>query len=570
MRSKNKLDQDDKSIGIFEMTGCKGCEIAVSNQKEQIREIAKIITFPMESNEINVERMDIALVEGQVASHEDLDLLRDIREKAKYLVAIGTCATEGNYPEAVDEYGVERSIEEMEVGSESNFTPLEESGCLEDFVEVDYYIRGCPVREKELIQFLEKFKNKNFHKNENLQLPLLTEDKEINLQSSAITYDPNKCILCRRCVNVCNEIMDVNAIGISDRGPEANVSTPFEKNLEDSGCIYCGQCVENCPVGAFDVNSSVRNVLELLDKENTVVIVDPVSLVSIGEVHQSLESGLNRILSKLISAFRELGADKVLDYSSYLQLSAVGQAELLENGEKIISSWCPSSRLFIEKNLTDLQKYLFEETFPESLLSKRLNSEHGKEGFNTILISPCIAQKRNDLIDTVISPREISQLLGAKNIWLDTYTKSDDFDGDLKPRSRKMLPGRDDFAYTPYILKILDKLSSSDSKNIVDSEILGKNVKEYTLRAEGNSYSGLVVEELARTKDYLKNGEFDIIELIPCPGGCVTGGGQFPTSSFDDVEVRFEKLEKLNKRVKPSKSSFSDLIEDYKNIMEGS
>lgn len=568
------MKQKDKKIGIFEMTGCEGCEIAVSNQEGQIQELAKISSFPMKTNETEVKRMDIALIEGQVGCQEDLDLLEKIREKAKYLVAIGTCATEGNYPEAVNEYGVESDIEREELGKKSEFNLLEKPGSLEDFVEVDYYLRGCPVREKELLQFLEKFGERNFQKNDDLQLPFLSEKQELDLKSDVISYNPNKCILCRRCVRVCNESMGVHAIGMSDRGPEANVSTPFGESLDETECIYCGQCIENCPVGAFDVSSSVKDALDILEKENekTIIVVDPVSLVSLGNVISSFENDLDIGLSKMINALRDMGADEVLDYSSFLQLSAVAQAELLEDEEKIVSSWCPSGRFFVQEGLSEVENSLFDETFPENILLSYVQSEHGEENVNIILISPCVAQKKDDLIDVVITPRKIPQFLGAKNIWLDAYPNTEaDFDEGLVPRSRKMLQGQDNIAFSPHVLKIVSKLDSPDSESSINSTILENNVKEYTLEVGDNSYKGLVVREPSKARQYFEGDEdFDIIEVIPCPAGCATGGGQFPTSSVSDVESRFEKLEELNERVKPSKNSFVDLVEDYKNLSGGS
>ncbi len=568
----NKQSEAKRKIGIFEMTGCQGCEIAISNQEEQIQKIANILSFPMKTNEKNLERMDLALVEGQIASYEDLDFLKKIREKTKYLVAVGTCATEGNFPEAVVEYGKARDVERRKLLGDSDFTPLEDIGSLDDFVEVDYYLRGCPVREEELLQFLEKFVEENFQKNEDLRLPFLGEKQELNLQSDSIKYNPNKCILCRRCEKVCNDVMDVHAIGMVDRGPEANVSTPFGESLDESGCIYCGQCVENCPVGAFDVKSSLNETMKLLesDEKKNIVVLDTISIVSLDNVFSSYEENPPLLLSKLISALKEIGADEVWDYSPYLQLSAVAQAKLLNNNEKIVSSWCPSARYFSEYNFSESENVVHEETSPENILSQHILSNFGEESVNIILISPCIAQKEKNFADAVITPREIPQLLGRKDIWLETYyKKSEDFDNDLAPWSRKMLQGYENISYSPYILKIADKLNDSNAEVSLNSEVLEEDVEKYHLEGENSSYTGLVIRRLSKAEKFLsEKHDYDIIEMIPCPYGCITGGGQFPTSSTEDVEGRFEKLEELNNRVKPSKSSFRKLIEAYKDFSE--
>lgn len=555
--------------GIYELTTCEGGQVVIHNCKDQLQDIVELESFSP-TTDSKMGKMDIALVEGQVSNQEDLELLNRIRENSKYLVALGTCACEGEIQAAAKEYGVERNNEEthLDVGAKS--VPLDEPGSLEKFVEVDYYIRGCPARSENILYFMNKFADEGINKNEQLRFPVLKPSKKLDLQS-VIELDQDKCILCRGCDNVCNEVLGIHAIGASNRGAEAKISTPFDVALDETNCIYCGQCIATCPVGAFDIRSSVETAIEILEDNTSpvVAVIDPVSLPSVAESSLIAEKNIGVISKKLISALKNNGVNKVINFLPYKFFSSVAQAKSInEKDEPVFTSWCPSARSYLENLYPRYKKYLQEKASPEALLFKYIENHYDMEKPEILLVTPCISQKKNNRFDAVLTSREIIRLFSSKDIWLDMFSpKGVSFDNDLGIGEKRFIDNN--YVFTPLIMKIAYQLRFGNLESSLTTSSPEEGVYEYTLQRDEESLNGLVIKRLSKSKTYLKEdiSQRDVIEMIPCPEGCITGGGQYPTTSKKVIEDRKKSFRTFGETSSETEL-IPELIDAYSQLKE--
>lgn len=555
-------------IGIFGLTTCVGDQIVISNCKDQLQDIVDIVSFSAIKPDSSIKRMDIALVEGQVSSQEDLDLLKRIRENTKYLVALGTCACEGGVWAAIEEYGIKRSMEVMHLGFKARFTPLDEPGSLDEFVEVDYYIRGCPVRSEDILYLMNKFAEDGINKNEQLKFPVFKPSGKADSRS-IITLNRDKCILCRRCDYLCNEVLGIHAIGVSGRGSKAKISTPLDISLDETNCIYCGQCIASCPVGAFDVRSSVETALKILedDANFVVAVIDPVAVSSAVESSLIDQKNIGIISRKMISALKDMGADKVINFFPYEYFSAVAQAELVsKKNEVVFALWCSSARDYLKKFYPRYMKYVHEEISPEALLLKHVKNRYGKERLKILLMTPCISKKRNKGFDAVLMSKEIPFLFSAKDTWLDMYhSRGVSFDDDLGIRERYI--SSDDHAFNPLIMRIAYQMMFGNSEVTLTTKSLENGVFEYSLKGKGGSLSGLTIKRLSKSREYLKGkiSQYNMIEMITCPNGCMTGGGQYPTVSRRVVEDRIKRFRSYGEATSPTEL-IPEIIDAYSRL----
>ncbi len=569
--TRNEGKERKRNIGIFYLTECSGFQNVVSNFRDRFQKIVDVISdSPEESKKLNEGRINIALVAGQVTTQEDLDKLEKIRKNSKNLVAVGTCACEG-MPTAVEEYGTERNEEEKRINMKSETVTVSNPGPLSDFVEVDYFIRGCPPRGEDILYFTNKFDEEGVNKNEELEIPTIEYPNETDLDS-IITLDPEKCILCRRCITICNDILGVHAIGVSERGPSSRISTSFDMSLDETDCIYCGQCISNCSVGAFDNVSNVENSLEILEDESnyTVVVIDPVALSSAFSVISDEENSFKNLLKGMISILRDMGADKVLNYRAYENLSAIAHAEALEKSDgNMIVSFCPSGNDYIEEFHSEYENNIESNISPEAFLFQDLQ-DLDEEDLKVLFITPCLAQGKNQEFDSVLFARELPEFFRSQNLWVSNTIGADDsFDNDSDIGLVSPFDDDFDYAFSPYVLNIAHNIESSDSDIVSNLNSPEEGVIEYNLDGEGNTFSGLIVSKLSKIGKYLDSGkDYDIIELTPCPKGCLTGGGQNPTVSKNIADERRNILKELGLEQTPTIKSISRLRKFYQDKTE--
>ncbi len=263
---------------------------------------------------------------------------------------------------------------------------------------------------------------------------------EIDDKSPSIVRDFNKCILCRRCISTCKNIQDIGAIDCTERGFSSCISTFENKSLDDVNCTFCGQCIENCPVGALKEKDNTKVVWEKLKDEDTYVVVQtaPAVRVGIGEEF-GLPIGTN-VTKKMVTALKRLGFDKVFDTNTGADFTIMEEAtefiQRIKNGGVLpmATSCCPAWIRFIEMNYPELLEHISSCKSPHQMFGAIIKSYYAKKHnidpnkIFVVSVMPCIAKKfertREDMqgveglddVDAVITTRELARMIKQAHI----------------------------------------------------------------------------------------------------------------------------------------------------------
>ena len=396
-------------------------------------------------------------------------------------------------------------------------------------------------------------------------------DYHKDLSSASIVRDPDKCILCGRCVRVCEEVMDVSAIDYINRGSRSVIGTAFNKGLNVSSCVNCGQCILVCPTGALSERPHINEVQMALNDRDQMVIVQyaPAVTVSIAEEF-GLEPGadLNGLLN---AALRKIGFDRVFDTSFSADLTIMEEsAELIHRIQNngvlpMITSCCPAWIKFAEEFAHDMLPNLSTCKSPQQMLGAVIKSyiserEHkDPHQIYSVSVMPCVAKKfeaqRENMthrgitdVDAVLSTRELIQLIRLYGIEIDKL-EPQTADSPLGVRSSAgKLFGNTGGVMEAAIRTAYFKLTGKDLVSFRVPEIRGlKGRKETRIRIGDLELGVAVVSGLKNARlllDEIRNGRNDIhfIEVMACPGGCVAGGGQRVGCGESDILARMRTL----------------------------
>ena len=397
-----------------------------------------------------------------------------------------------------------------------------------------------------------------------------TEHKVDDL-SPSIVRDFNKCILCRRCVAACKNVQKIGAIDCINRGFESCISTVGDHSLNDVNCTFCGQCIEACPTGALHEKEMIDDVWVRLKDKDTYVIVQtaPAVRVALGEEF-GMEIGTN-VTGKMVTALKRLGFDKVFDTNTGADFTIMEEAnefiERFTNGGVLpmITSCSPGWVRYIEMNYPELLPHLSTCKSPHQMFGALLKTYYAqKENIDpkkiyVVSVMPCIAKKferqRNEMqnnglydVDAVITTRELSRMIKQANI---EFTKLEDTQFD-EPMGEATGAGAI-FGTTGGVMEAalrtaqdtltgedLDKIDftavrGGDGIKKADVNIAGKDIK--VVAASGLANAQKILEEIKKgTADY------QFVEIMACPGGCIMGGGQPIKSSKIRSKVDVRKL----------------------------
>jgi len=381
--------------------------------------------------------------------------------------------------------------------------------------------------------------------------------------SPSIVRDQNKCILCRRCANLCPYI-DVNG-----RGFKTIVSPAFQKSISATGCVSCGQCINACPVGAIREKDNTDRVWEALADNDRYVIVQtaPSVRAALGE-----EFGLpigSRVTGKMVSALKAMGFDKVFDTDTGADLTIMEEGtELinrLKNGGKLplITSCCPGWIKFCEQAMPAFIPNLSSCKSPHEMFGAVLKSYYAeKHGIDpakiiTVSIMPCTAKKfeaqRPELastgypdVDVVLTTRELARMIKTTGIQF-TELPDSNFDEPMGEASGAgVIFGATGGVMEAALRTVAEVLNGNSLNQIEYKAVRGiAGVREVTIEAGGMQLKAAVVHGSVNIKNLLQkvqNGEveYHFIEVMFCPGGCVNGGGQPIRSSQirNEIDLR--------------------------------
>ncbi len=377
------------------------------------------------------------------------------------------------------------------------------------------------------------------------------EQYELDTSSPSIIRDPNKCVLCGNCVRVCENIQGVNAIDFAYRGTDAMVTPAFNKKLAETDCVNCGQCRVVCPTGAITIHSNIDDVWDALADKDTKVIcqVAPAVRVGLGDAF-GLPTGSN-VFGQMVTALHQLGFDQVYDTTYGADLTVIEEAkeavERLNKNENlpIFTSCCPAWVKFCQTRYPDLAGHLSTCRSPQQMfgavLKEYFKDETKNEGKKvvSVTIMPCTAKKDEirrptswtngeQDIDYALTTTEVAAMIRRAGIKFETLEESKADDPFELGSGGGVI-----FGVTGGVTEaVLRWIGGGTDGTISTCGVRGEEgMKEFTYKHGDLTLRGAVVSGLAnaaRLMDRIRAGEVDyqIVEVMACPRGCVMGGGQ--------------------------------------------
>ena len=397
-----------------------------------------------------------------------------------------------------------------------------------------------------------------------------TEHKIDDL-SPSIVRDFNKCILCRRCVAACKNVQEIGAIDCINRGFESCISTVGDHSLNDVNCTFCGQCIEACPTGALHEKETINDVWVKLKDPDTVVLVQtaPAVRVALGEEF-GMQVGTN-VTGKMVTALKRLGFDKVFDTNTGADFTIMEEAnEFVERFKAheelpMLTSCCPGWIKYIEMNYPEMLPHLSSCKSPHQMFGAILKSYYAKkEGIDpekiyTVSVMPCIAKKfeskrpemkENGLedVDNVITTRELARMIKQANIDFEKLEDSKFDDPMGEATGAAAIFGVTGGVMEAALRTAEDILTGKELPKIDFEQVRGsQGIKRATITIAGKPISVVAASGLANAKKILeeiKTGKanYQFVEIMACPGGCIMGGGQPIKHSKVRAEVDVQKL----------------------------
>ncbi|MHB8992100.1 MAG: NADH-dependent [FeFe] hydrogenase, group A6, partial [Chloroflexota bacterium] len=405
------------------------------------------------------------------------------------------------------------------------------------------------------------------------QIRFQGERKEYPIDDSSfsIVRDPNKCILCRRCVDVCNSLQAVGAIGPVNRGFDTVVAPAFDADLNSVACAMCGQCINRCPVGALYEKNAIDDVWAALADPNKHVVVQtaPAVRVALGEEFDMPAGTI--VTGKMAAALRRLGFDAVFDTNFSADLTIMEEGyELIEritHGGVLpqLSSCSPGWIKYVEHFYPDLLPNLSSCKSPQQMLGAIAKSYYAERSsidparIVSVSIMPCTAKKfeaeRPEMhdsgfkdVDFVLTTREFARMIKEAGIDFASLPE-EPFDSPLGAGTGAAVI----FAATGGVMEAAlrtayEVLTNRELKSVDFEAVRGmEGIKEASVDVDGLAVKVAVAHGLSNAQalmDRVRAGEADyhFIEIMCCPGGCLGGGGQpIPTSP----EIRKKRAEAI-------------------------
>lgn len=420
---------------------------------------------------------------------------------------------------------------------------------------------------------------------------ILSQKNEVH-DTRGLLRNPSKCILCGRCVAVCDKIQGINAISPTMRGFKTKISEPYK-------CISCGQCIQVCPTGALMQSTAIEEVENALNDPNKIVIVNtaPATRVSLGDEF-GFEAGAD-VTKKMVQSFRELGFDKVFDTNFGADLTIMEETtEFLKRFKEkknlpLITSCCPGWVKYIEQFYPELLNLPSSCKSPHEMFGAICKSFYAEKNnidpknIYVVSLMPCLAKKReaarvelanNNMqnIDAVLTVKEYSEMLKMHGIDLKNLEESE-FDTVLGESTG----AADIFANTGGVIEAVARTATKwltgEVAEINFNGVRGlSGIREANIQIGNETIRLCVVSGLKNASiimDKIKSGkaDYDAIEIMACPGGCVNGGGQpirEDMLQIDVIKARQSGIYNIDKNKKKRISCDNKEIQElYKDFL---
>ena len=396
-----------------------------------------------------------------------------------------------------------------------------------------------------------------------------------DVSSPAIIRDPNKCILCGKCVRICEEVQGVSAIDFIGRGSRAFIGTAFNDGLNISMCVNCGQCILVCPTGGLSERSYLDEVIAALANPEKMAVVQHAPSISVTLAEEFGEKAGIDVDGKMVAALRRLGFDRVFDTSFTADLTIMEEASELAHRIKaggvlpMLTSCSPGWIKFIEQFYPDFIPNVSTCKSPQQMLGALIKSFFAHQvsvnpaNIVSVSIMPCTAKKfecsrpemaPNHLpdVDYVLTTRELGQLLHMFGIDLISM-KPETADTPFGERSTAgKIFGASGGVMEAAVRTAHYLLTGKELPELKIEPLRGlKGVKELHVEIAGLKLGAAVTSGLGNARkllDQIRAGRDDLqfIEVMTCPGGCINGGGQPLGVDQQAVRARMQKLYQID------------------------
>jgi NADH-quinone oxidoreductase subunit G len=412
---------------------------------------------------------------------------------------------------------------------------------------------------------------------------------DIDHSSPSLDRDPNKCVLCGDCVRVCSEIQGIGAIDFAGRGANAKVAPAFDQNLADVECVNCGQCAAVCPTGAITPRQDRARAWEALyDPRKTVVVqVAPAVRVALGE-YFGYDPGVN-VAGKLVTALKTMGFKYVYDTSFAADMTIFEEAtefiDRFSNGGVLpmFTSCCPAwikyAEIYYPEMIPNLSSCRSPQAMFGSVAKKILPEALGckREDLVVVSIMPCTAKKYEAQlskfstngqpdVDIVLTTVEVGRMINSLGIHL-SELEPEAFDMPMGfATGAGVIFGASGGVMEAALRYAVEKIENKELENVDFKAVRGMDcLKEAVLNVAGQEVRIAVVHGLANAKKLIQDirdgkSNYHFVEVMACPGGCISGAGQPIPVEKDVRKLRAQGLYNSDKGQQLQKSQDNHLV----------
>lgn len=383
--------------------------------------------------------------------------------------------------------------------------------------------------------------------------------------------DNEKCVLCRRCVAVCESVQSCSVIGPNSRGFNTQIGCAYELPLSEVACVGCGQCIVNCPTGALREKEEIDEVVEAISDPDKIVVIAAAPSVRVGLGEEfGCPIGTN-VEGKMNSAMRAIGADYVFDVDFAADMTIMEEGyEFLDRVKNngvlpMITSCSPAWIKFVEHNYPELIGNLSSCKSPQqmygALVKTYFAEKIGKDAKDIYVVSvmPCVAKKFEKTrgnqnasgypdIDAVLTTRELARLIKRQGILFDKLPETECDSPMGVATGAGLIFGATGGVMEAALRTVADVVYGKSLTEIDYKEVRGtEGIKTAVYDVNGIEVKVAVASSLSKARELMEEikagkSPYHFIEIMSCPGGCVNGGGQPIHDAFEKREYDIPKL----------------------------